>query len=265
MSAEPLHARAFHPVYIAADATLSYTHTAWALYTSFAASFFTRTVRRVAVQLDDTELLKAIEQYCKQELQHRAQMRAFTRVALGGGYPGLEQRIDVLFRDFERFMQRGDDRFRAGYMQGFYAYALPCALHMLQSEVYQHPRTQAAVGTLMAQHMGKLVAQRHLAFDLHRALDGSHLERVRMGRYARHHLFGFVRDCSVIMSGADIGRHGQRCELRHLRRSPLAGGLRWARLQTLWPGHSPHRLHVPADLQAALPPEPLPASIKQPA
>ncbi len=239
------------PLCLADDATLSYTHIALAIYLGHAEPFFARALRRVHPQLTTADLRDQIDAFCAGcRARHRSHAD-YVRRTLGPGHPGLEQRVDVLRRDFERFMQRGTDRFRIGYMAGFVAHGAPVAAELLANGVYSQTETQADTGQHFAWHMAHWLQYKDMAEAVQDRLFKGYLSRLGLASQARRHLLSFVRDAAQLLSIADVGRYGAHYRLRRLSTSPWASGRWWPSLRQAMPGHSLRGLKLP-EVQPAL-------------
>src|SRR5512137_1990601 len=121
----------FHPLCIAGNSVLSYTHLATSLYVEYLEPFFVKSLRRVMDQIRDEALREDVDRFARQEAQHYQRHIDFNKAVLAQGYPGLAERMDVLKRDFERFLAEETDRFRIGYIEGFESYTTQFALWIL--------------------------------------------------------------------------------------------------------------------------------------
>ena len=238
----------FHPLYIAGNSALSYTHTALGLYVAHLEPFFVKSLRRVMDQIRDDALREDVDRFSRQEAQHYQRHVDFNKVVIAHGYPGLEQRIDALRRDFEGFLADETDRFRVGYIEGFESYTTQLALQLLASGLYDHRRTQRAFGDLFKWHMLEDVEHRNVAFDVYQHLYGSYLHRARMCWISQHHMFRFLNDCMALMSSVDVGRHGERCRLTTKQKVQLASSRLGMRVRSMLPGYTPHKYVMPSGI-----------------
>ena len=238
----------FHPLYIAGNAALSYSHTALGLYVAYLEPFMVKTLRRVLGKIRDEALREDVDRFCRQEAQHYQQHIDFNKVVISHGYPGLEQRIDTLRRDFDRFLADATDRFCVGYAEGFESYTTQSALQLLKFGHYDHRRTTRSFGDLFKWHMLEEIEHRNVAFDLYQHLYGDYFFRVRMCWIAQSHMLGFFRDCMKIMSRADVPRHGDRCRITAKWKLLLANNQLGMRIRSMLPGYTPHKYHLPANI-----------------
>lgn len=63
---------------------------------------------------------------------------------------------------------------------------------------------------------------------------------------AHRHMVNFLMDCALLMSRADIPRHGPRCRITPKARVILALAPLGISLRTLKPGYSARQLEIPA-------------------
>jgi uncharacterized protein len=240
----------FHPLYIAGNSALSYTHTAMGLYAVHAEPFLVKSLRRVMDRIRDEALREDVDRFCRQEAQHYQRHADFNKVVIAQGYPGLEQRVDALRRDFEGFLENATDRFRIGYMEGFEAYTTHLALEMLEGGLYDHPRTARPFGDLFKWHLVEEVEHRNVAFDVYEHLYGGYPYRARMCWLAQHHMFRFFSDCTEIMSSVDVHRHGERCRVTTRQKALLAINRLGVCVRSMLPGYTPHKHRVPSSVAA---------------
>lgn len=235
----------FHPIYVADNAMLSYHFTGLGLYVALLEPFIVKTTRRVLGQINDAALAEEADRFCRQEAQHYQQHERFNALVFGHGYPGLQERYEVLRADFARMLEREDDRYRVGFVEGFEANTTQGALYLLQSGVLQHPKTHKAFGELWTWHMLEEIEHRNVAFDVYQHLYGDWLYRAKMCWVAQAHMAKFIDDCARIMSAADVPRYGDACRMG-LRDRALDLVTRLVpRLRSMWPSYTPHAYQLP--------------------
>lgn len=143
----------FDPLYLAGSPALSYNHTAFGLYVAHLEPFAVKSLRRVLDRVRDDALREEVDRFCRQEAQHYQRHADFNKVVIAQGYPGLEQKVERLRRDLERFLGDASDRYCLGYVEGFESYTTQFALRMMESGLYDHRRTYPAFGALFKWHM----------------------------------------------------------------------------------------------------------------
>ena len=84
--------------------------------------------------------------------------------------PGLEARYQTLRADFDHMLSDRDDRYRVGFVEGFEANTSQGALHLLQSGVLRHPKTDPRFGDLWTWRMLEEIEHRNVAFDVYQHL-----------------------------------------------------------------------------------------------
>jgi uncharacterized protein len=238
----------FHPLCIAGNSALSYTHLATGLYVAYLEPFFVKSLRRVMDQIRDEALRENVDRFSRQEAQHYRRHMDFNKAVFAHGYPGLEQRVEMLKRDFESFLANETDRFRIGYIEGFESYTTQFALRVLTSGLYDHRRTARPVGELFKWHMLEEVEHRNVAFDVYEHLYGDYLYRARMCWVSQHHMFRFIADCAQLMSLADVVRHGEHCRITVRQKVLMATGRFDMRARTMLPGYTPHKYVIPSHI-----------------
>jgi hypothetical protein len=238
----------FHPLYIAGNSVLSYQHSAFGLYAATAEPFMVKALRRVLDRIRDDELRENVDRFGRQEAQHYQRHIDFNKVVLAQGYPGLEERMTRLRAELEGFLARADDRFCIGYVEGFESYTTQFALRMIESGLYDHRRTHPAFGRLFKWHMLEEIEHRNVAFDVYQHLYGSYPYRARACWHAQRHMLGFQDECAVLMSRADVPRHGERCRITLRQRLQVTTFTLGMRLHSMLPWYTPHRHVVPESI-----------------
>jgi uncharacterized protein len=240
----------FHPLYMARNAAISYNFTGLGLYVAVLEPFIVKSLRRVADQITDAALRDQVDRFCRQEAQHYQQHERFNAVVLAHGYPGLQERVDRLAGDFQRFLDQRTDKFRIGFVEGFEAYTTQAALEILESRICDHPRSDPRFADLFRWHMLEEIEHRNVAFDIYQHLYGDYLYRARMCWVAQSHILRFIRDCRNIMSAADVERHGKLCRIKPVERVLLAANPLPKRARSMMPGYTPRRYRVPDSVGA---------------
>lgn len=238
----------FQPLCVAGNSALSYTHLATGLYVAYLEPFFVKSLRRVKDQIRDEALREDVDRFSRQEAQHYQRHMDFNKAVFAHGYPGLEQRVETLKRDFDGFLADKTDRFRIGYIEGFESYTTQFALRILASGLYDHRRTDRPIGDLFKWHMLEEVEHRNVAFDVYEHLYGGYLYRARMCWISQHHMFRFVADCVRLMSSVDVARHGERCRVSLRQKVLMVTGRFGMRARTMLPGYTPHKYAVPSNI-----------------
>jgi uncharacterized protein len=235
----------FHPLYMARNAAVSYNFTGLGLYVALLEPFIVKSLRRVLDRITDAVLRDEVDRFCRQEAQHYQQHERFNEVVLAHGYPGLEDRLEVLAGDFRGYLEHRTDKFRVGFVEGFEAYTTQAALEILQSRICEHPRNDPRFADVFRWHMLEEIEHRHVAFDLYQHLYGDYLYRARMCWFAQSHILRFIRDCRTLMSATDVQRHGKRCRIRPVEKVLLAANPLPKRMRSMLPGYTPHGYRVP--------------------
>jgi uncharacterized protein len=238
----------FQPLCIAGSSALSYTHLALGLYVAHLEPLFVKSLRRVMDQIRDEALREDVDRFARQEAQHYQRHIDFNKAVFARGYPGLEQRVEALQREFDGFLATKTDRFRIGFIEGFESYTTQFALQILASGLYDHRRTARAIGDLFKWHMVEEVEHRNVAFDVYQHLYGGYLYRARMCWLSQQHMFGFIAECSQLMSSVDVARHGARCRITMRQRVLMAASRVGMRARSMLPGYTPHKYAIPPNI-----------------
>ncbi|HEX9183996.1 MAG TPA: metal-dependent hydrolase [Burkholderiales bacterium] len=238
----------FHPLYIAGNSVLSYQHSAFGLYAATVEPFIVKSFRKVLDRIRDDELRESLDRFCRQEAQHYQRHIDFNKTVLAQGYPGLAERVAHLRAELDNFLEVGDDRFCIGYVEGFESYTTQFALRMIESGLYDHKRTHPAFGTLFKWHMLEEIEHRNVAFDVYQHLYGDYPYRARACWRAQRHMLGFQDEVAVLMSTADVRRHGERCRITARQRLQVTIFTVGMRLHSMLPWYTPHRHVVPESI-----------------
>ena len=241
-------AEEFHPLCVAGNSALSYTHLGTGLYVALVEPFIVKSLRRVKDRIRDEALLEDVDRFVRQETQHYQRHIDFNKVVLGHGYPGLQQRVEALQRDFDGYLENETDRFRIGYVEGIEAWTTQFAIGSLSTGLYDHPKTTRPIGELFKWHMVEEFEHRNVAFDVYEHLYRDRVHRARMCWFAQHHMSRFVAECMDLMSSADVPRHGERCRVTLRQKTLLAFGRLRIRARAMLPGYTPHAYAVPAGI-----------------
>lgn len=240
----------FNPLCVAGSAALSYTHLAMGLYVAHLEPLFVKSLRRVMDQIRDERLREDVDRFSRQEAQHYQRHIDFNKAIFAHGYPGLEQRVDRLKREFEGFLTTKTDRFLIGFIEGFESYTTQFALQILASGLYDHRRTARSIGDLFKWHMVEEVEHRNVAFDVYQHLYGGYLHRVRMCWVSQQHMFRFIADCARVMSSIDKARYGERHRITMKQNVLMAASRFGMRARSMLPGYTPHNYTIPSNIAA---------------
>lgn len=238
----------FEPRWQAGDILQSYFATGISLYVALLEPYIVKTMRRVAERITTASLREEVDRFSRQEAQHYMQHERFNKAVVEYGYPGLEERLAVLRRDFEHFLETKADKWNVGFVEGFEALTTQLALRSLKSSRREDPRTDPRWAALFEWHMAEELEHRNVAFDIYAHLYGDYPFRVRMCWIAQHHILSFITDCMRLMSPADVERHGPAYRVSGFQRRMVWLMAAPMMLKTVTPWYSPHRYVVPAEL-----------------
>lgn len=241
----------FDPKWLANDIQQSYFSTGLSLYVAYLEPFLVKSMRRVLDQISDEQLKEEVDRFSRQEAQHYMQHERFNAAILGKGYPGLQERFDVLKADFERFLETKGDKWCVGFVEGFEALTTQMALGMLRdSGRRQHPKTDKRFADLFEWHMAEEVEHRNVAYDIYDHLYGDYPFRAKMCLIAQSHILKFITDCMKIMSPVDVARYDASYHVSGFIRVMVWVGFSPMMLKTLKPSYTPHDYDVSDTLEA---------------
>jgi len=233
------------PKWLANDIRQSYFSTGLSLYVAYLEPFLVKSMRRVLDEITDQTLKEDVDRFSRQEAQHYMQHERFNAAILGKGYPGLQERFDVLKADFERFLATKGDKWCVGFVEGFEALTTQMALRSLKELRREHPKTDKRFAALYEWHMAEEVEHRNVAYDIYEHLYGDYLFRAKMCLIAQGHILKFITDCMKIMSPVDVARYDSSYAVSAPTRLLVWLGFSPMILKTLLPGYSPHNYVVP--------------------
>ncbi len=237
-----------NPKWLADDILQSYFSSGLSLYVAYLEPFLVKSVRRVLDQITDQALKEEVDRFCRQEAQHYMQHERFNEAILGQGYPGLQERFDVLKEDFQRFLDTKDDRWCVGFVEGFESYTTQVALGSLKALRREHPKTDKRFAALFEWHMAEEVEHRNVAYDIYEHLYGDYLHRVKMCWIAQSHILKFITDCMKIMSPVDVARFDASYEVTPGKRAMVWLGFSPLLVKTWTPWYTPHDYELPDTL-----------------
>jgi predicted metal-dependent hydrolase len=237
------------PKWLANDIRQSYFSTGLSLYVAYLEPFLVKSMRRVLEQITDPELKEDVDRFSRQEAQHYMQHERFNAAILGKGYPGLQERFDVLKADFERFLETKGDKWCVGFVEGFEALTTQMALGSLRELGKQHPKTDKRFAALYEWHMLEEVEHRNVAYDIYEHLYGDYLFRAKMCLIAQSHILKFITDCMKIMSPVDVARYDESYGVSGFVRVMVWVGFSPLILKTLKPSYTPHDYDVSETLE----------------
>jgi len=232
------------PKWLANDIRQSYFSTGLSLYVAYLEPFLVKSMRRVLGQITDPQLKEDVDRFSRQEAQHYMQHERFNAAILNKGYPGLQERFDVLKADFERFLETKGDKWCVGFVEGFEALTTQMALGQLRELGRQHPKTDKRFAALFEWHMAEEVEHRNVAYDIYEHLYGDYPFRAKMCLIAQSHILKFITDCMKIMSPVDVARYDDSYRVSGFIRVMVWVGFSPMILKTLKPGYTPHDFDV---------------------
>ncbi len=237
------------PKWLANDIRQSYFSTGLSLYVAYLEPFLVKSMRRVLDQITDPGLKEDVDRFSRQEAQHYMQHERFNAAILDKGYPGLQERFDVLKADFERFLETKGDKWCVGFVEGFEALTTQMALGSLRELGRQHPKTDKRFAALFEWHMAEEVEHRNVAYDIYEHLYGDYLFRARMCLVAQSHILKFITDCMKIMAPVDVARYDDSYAVSGFVRMMVWVGFSPMILKTLKPSYTPHDYDVSEALE----------------
>jgi len=223
----------------------SYFSTGLSLYVAYLEPFLVKSMRRVLDKIEDQHLREEVDRFSRQEAQHYMQHERFNAAILGKGYPGLQERFDVLKADFERFLETKGDRWCVGFVEGFESYTTQVALGALETLRQRHPKTDPRFSALFEWHLLEEVEHRNVAYDIYEHLYGDYLFRVKMCLIAQSHILKFITDCMKIMSPVDVARFDESYRVTPFHRMMVWVGFSPMLVKTWMPSYTPHDYKVP--------------------
>lgn len=238
----------YHPLCIAGNSSLSYSHLAMGILVAYLEPFFVKALRRVLDKIEDENLRENVDRFARQEAQHYQRHKEFNEVVFAQDYPGLAKRVEKLIHDLDYMLEHASDKNRLGYIEGFESYTTQFAIFSLSIKLYDHPRTNREFGQLFKWHMLEEVEHRNVAYDVYQELFGGYLYRAYMCWRSQSHMFRFLNDCSAIMSKTDVERYGESCRITWKQKIKLKIHRFKMRIRTMLPLYTPHNYVLPKNI-----------------
>ncbi len=240
----------FNPIYMLDNPTISYRFTAIGLFVALLEPAIVKAVRKVVPLITNASLKTEVEKFCHQEAHHYAQHKRFNKLILAQGYPGLDECVSELQKDFDRFLTEKPEKFMIGYIEGFESFTTQSALEAISSGMFDHPKNSKKFSDLFKWHMVEEIEHRTVAFDLYNHLYGDYFFRAKMCWFAQKHQESFLSRCSELMSQHDVATKGVGHQLdpkvvKFLKTKKLKKSLK-----SMLPTYSPHKYKVPPTIKA---------------
>jgi uncharacterized protein len=187
-------------------------------------TYLNKVVARAAQVIDDPKLKQDIALFAAQEGNHYRQHRIFNKL-LYGRYPGLQALENGLGRDYERMLADLSLTTNAAYCEGFECLGIIHAEFFFEriDDLLQGADTRLV--RLWKWHLAEEFEHRTVCYDVHYALGGGYVARVRgflralrhLGRYGKSVSAYLLRVDRCGMSGAER-RRSVRLEKRYRAR-----------------------------------------------
>ncbi len=240
-------------VFIAGEPEESFVNIGLSLLLPHLEPYLIRTMKEARAQVKDPRLSEDLQAFVLQEGQHYQQHKRFNELFHDRGFDRLPALEAEMAADYERFSREKSLAFNLAYAEGFEALTTAMASIFLELDRSNwHPCALA----LFEWHLVEELEHRCVAFDVYQHVSGDYLNRVRVGSFAQRHLLGFllrVMEHMIERSPREMAAHGgQRGHRRRVRRlnQRLVFQILPLMLRSHLPGYSPHRLVVPASLEA---------------
>ncbi len=212
-------------------------------------SFLNKVMARAAQVITDPALRADIAVFSAQEGNHYRQHRHFNKL-LYVRYPGLQRLESALGADYERMLRQRSLRQNAAYCEGF-----EC-LGIIQTEFFFERIPDLLTGAdarlvrLWGWHLAEEFEHRTVCYDVHYALGGGYVARLRGFLHALRHLGRYGKSVSGHLLAIDRAAMSAaaRRESRRLERRYRARFLRFALprlLYVLSPFYNPRRKRAP--------------------
>ena len=244
-----------NPVFVEGQPELSYVLLGLSLSLPYLEPFVIRTMKSSKLRVTDPALREAIDLLSAQEAQH---VRLHTRFnkAVCEKFPELEALEQELAQDCQRFTETRSLEWRLAYVEGVEAFTVALAGFLFEEQLLRD--AEPNVRDLFEWHILEELEHRSVAFDVHRHLNGSYLQRAAVGLYAQWHFCRFVIRATRAMLAHDLahGRdHGGKVATRSRMRpllAKVARGLVPKVLRSFSPRYSPHKIGMPPGIEGVV-------------
>jgi len=247
---ESMPAEEFKPDCVAANPVLSYTCWGVSMYVTFLEPFIVKSMHRIMDDIKDDDLRENVDRFARQEAQHYQQHQRFNEALFAQGYPGLNERYEILRQDFDRMLEEESDKYCVGFVEGFESYTTQGAIAVFKTGIMNHPETDPRVADLFNWHLMEEIEHRTVAFDIYDHLYGDYLYRVKMCLIAQGHITRFIMDCTRIMSAYNVERFGKKYQISLPVRMFNQIGRVILTTRSCLPWYTPHRYVVPEGVES---------------
>jgi uncharacterized protein len=212
-------------------------------------TYLNRVMARAAREIADPALKQDIALFSAQEGNHYRQHRQFNRL-LYPRYPGLQVLESELAFDYEAMLVTESLLANAAYCEGFECLGIIHAEFFFERIGDLLADADERLVRLWKWHLAEEFEHRTVCFDVHRALKGRYISRIRGFLRAVRHLGRYGRRVSDYLLSVDRASmtSAQRRHSRHLERRYRARMLCFALprlLYVLSPRYDPRRKRAP--------------------
>lgn len=159
-------------------------------------------MNRAARTLQDPALKRDVALFTAQEGNHYRQHDVFNET-LYARYPGLKPIMDRLNADYRAMLKDESLLVNAAYCEGFESLGLIYAEFMFEAADDLLAGADERLVRLWQWHLAEEFEHRTVCYDVHKALGGGYISRLKGFFRAAKHLGKFGMDCSTYMLSVD--------------------------------------------------------------
>jgi len=155
-----------------------------------------------------TRLIEEIDIFCKQEMQHMRQHRAFNNVLRSQGYEGLQPLEDKIAAEYEDWLKTRSLRFNLAYCEGFESMSASACEAWFEDYGDLLEGADPVVADMWRWHLAEEFEHRTVCSDVYHELSGlnplfRYVYRVYGYIYALVHLGNFSKSAAAYLLAKD--------------------------------------------------------------
>jgi predicted metal-dependent hydrolase len=186
----------------AADHAFAQISNAGSTSLPYVETYLNRVMARAAERIGDGRLRSDIALFCAQEGNHYRQHRLYNRL-LEARYPGLHELGEQLGRDYESMLARLPLTANAAYCEGFESLGIIHAEFFFEQVDDLLAGADARLVKLWQWHLAEEFEHRSVCYEVHLALGGGYLSRIRGFLRALRHLGRYGKSVSDYLLSVD--------------------------------------------------------------
>lgn len=194
----------------APNAEFSQIFNAASLIPNYVEPYLLKVMKQAQNQIDptNTKLLKDLDIFCKQEMQHMKHHRVYNNAIRSQGYEGLAEFEAKFEADFVEFLSKRSLRFNLAYCEGFESMSASACEAWFEDYDDMLQGADPATADMWRWHLAEEFEHRTVCADVYHELSGlnpvaRYFYRIYGYFYALKHLGSFSKACSGYLLGKD--------------------------------------------------------------